>query len=49
VTSDGQIVVDRRIATTRRALATVFWGRPPIRVLLEAATESDGSRSISRG
>jgi transposase len=41
VTSDGEIVVDRRIATTRRALDTLFWGRSRARVLLEAATESE--------
>src|SRR4030095_13943589 len=33
--------VDRRIATTRERLANVFWGRAPMRILLEASTESE--------
>ena len=37
---DGAIV-DRRIATTRDRLTAVFWGRPRMRILLEAATESE--------
>jgi transposase len=40
LTEDGEIV-DRRIATTRERLTTVFWGRPRMRILLEAATESE--------
>jgi transposase len=40
VLEDGAIV-DRRIATTRERLTTVFWGRPRMRILLEAATESE--------
>src|SRR5262245_32916490 len=34
-------IVDRRIATTRERLTVVFWGRPRMRILLEAATESE--------
>ena len=37
---DGAII-DRRIATTRERLTAVFWGRPRMRILLEAATESE--------
>jgi len=37
---DGAIV-DGRIATARERLTAVFWGRPRMRVLLEAATESE--------
>jgi hypothetical protein len=40
LTEDGEIV-DRRIATTRERLTAVFWGRPRMRILLEAATESE--------
>ena len=40
LTEDGEIV-DRRVATTRERLTTVFWGRPRLRILLEAATESE--------
>ena len=40
VMEDGEIV-DRRIATTRDRLTAVFWGRPRMRILLEAATESE--------
>ena len=40
LTEDGEIV-DHRIATTRDRLSTVFWGRPRMRILLEAATESE--------
>jgi len=40
LTEDGEIV-DRRIVTTRERLTTVFWGRPRMRILLEAATESE--------
>ena len=40
LTEDGEIV-DRRIATTRDRLTAVFWGRPRMRILLEAATESE--------
>jgi transposase len=40
VTEDGA-VIDQRIATTRERLTVVFWGRPRMRILLEAATESE--------
>ena len=40
VTEDGD-VIDQRIATTRDRLTAVFWGRPRMRILLEAATESE--------
>jgi transposase len=40
VTQEGE-VIDRRIATTREAFQTMFWGRAPMRVLLEASTESE--------
>jgi transposase len=34
-------VIDRRIATTRERFTEVFWGRPRLRVLVEASTESE--------
>jgi transposase len=40
VTTSGE-VIDQRIATTREQLTHVFWGRPPMRVLVEASTESE--------
>jgi transposase len=40
VTEAGE-VIDRRVATTRARLTAVFGGRPRLRVLLEAATESE--------
>ena len=40
VTDSGE-VLDRRIATTRERFTAVFWGRPPMRILVEAATESE--------
>jgi transposase len=40
VTEDGEIT-DRRIATTRDRLTALFWGRPPLRILIEASTESE--------
>src|SRR5262245_11353066 len=40
VTKSGQII-DQRIATTRDRFTQVFWGRPRMRVLLEASTESE--------
>jgi transposase len=41
VDGDGVVVLDRRVATTRAALAHVFEGRAPLRVLLESGTESE--------
>jgi len=40
VMESGEIV-DRRIATTRERFTAVFWGRPRMRILLEASTESE--------
>src|ERR1700716_2932275 len=40
ITEGGQ-VMDRRIATTRDRLTTLFWGRPHARILIEASTESE--------
>jgi transposase len=40
LSEDGEII-DRRIATTRERLTTVFGGRARMRILLEAATESE--------
>jgi len=41
IVMEGGEIVDRRIATTRERLTSVFWGRPRMRILLEAATESE--------
>src|SRR4029453_8074947 len=40
VTKSGE-VIDQRIATTRERLTHVFWGRPRMRILVEASTESE--------
>jgi transposase len=40
VTEAGE-VIDRRITTTRERFASVFSGRPRMRILLEASTESE--------
>ena len=40
VTERGE-VIDRRIATTRERFTAVFEGRRPMRILLEASTESE--------
>ena len=40
VAADGE-VIDRRILTTRDRLTAVFWGRTPMRILIEASTESE--------
>lgn len=40
VTAGGQ-VIDHRIATTRERFTHVFWGRPRMRILVEASTESE--------
>ena len=40
VTETGEII-DQRVATTRDRLSHVFWGRPPMRILIEASTESE--------
>lgn len=41
IVTDAGEVIDRRVATTREALRAVFEERPPLRVLLEASTESE--------
>jgi transposase len=41
VTEAGAVVLERRIDTTRAALAAVFAERPPLPVLLESSTESE--------
>jgi transposase len=41
IVSEDGAVIDQRIATTRDRLTAVFWGRPRMRILLEAATESE--------
>jgi len=40
VTTAGE-VLDQRIATTRDRFTAVFWGRPRMRILVEASTESE--------
>ena len=40
VTRTGEII-DRRIATRRDGFTHVFWGRPRMRILVEASTESE--------
>jgi transposase len=40
VPSTGK-VIDERIATTRDRFTSVFWGRPRMRILIEASTESE--------
>jgi len=40
VTDSGEII-DRRVATTRDRFARMFWGRPRMRILIEASTESE--------
>jgi transposase len=40
VTETGEII-DRRIATTRDRFTATFWGRPRMRILIEASTESE--------
>jgi transposase len=40
VATSGQ-VIDHRIATTRERLTQIFWGRPRMRILMEASTESE--------
>ena len=41
IVTEGGEVLDRRIATTRERLTAVLGGRRPIRILLEASTESE--------
>lgn len=39
LTADGE-VLDRRIVTARDRFTAMFWGRPRMRILVEASTES---------
>jgi transposase len=41
VTAAGEVVLHRRVATTRSALSGVFGGRARLRVVLESSTESE--------
>jgi transposase len=41
IVTEGGEVLDRRIATTRARLTAGFGGRRPMRILLEASTESE--------
>ena len=41
LTENGELVLERRIHTTRERLATVLGERPPAKVLIEASTESE--------
>jgi transposase len=40
ITLDGE-VLDRRIVTARDRFTALFWGRPRMRILIEASTESE--------
>jgi transposase len=40
LTESGE-VIDQRIRTTRDRLTALFWGRPHVRILIEASTESE--------
>jgi len=37
IMTEGGDVIDRRVATTRERLTTLFWGRPHSRILIEAS------------
>jgi transposase len=41
VADDGTVLLDRRIATARDRLTTVFGSRPSLRILIEASAESE--------
>jgi transposase len=41
VEADGSVVLDRRIPTSQEGFASVFGGRPRMRILLETGTESE--------
>ena len=41
IVTEGGEIVDRRIPTTRHHFSTLFWGRAPTRILVEASTESE--------
>ena len=46
--SEGGELSERRIKTNRAAFDEVFAGRSPARILVEASTESEWSRSTWR-
>ena len=48
IITEGGEVIDRRIATTRDRLTTLFWGRPHSRILIEARLKVNGWRSTWR-
>ena len=41
VDTDGAVILDRTITTTREGFAQVFGGRASMRVLIETGTESE--------
>lgn len=41
VTAAGEVVLHRRVATTRAGLSGIFGGRPRLRILVESGTESE--------
>ena len=41
VDEEGHVLVDRRVETTARSLTLVFGVYPPMRILVESATESE--------
>jgi transposase len=41
IITEGGEVIDRRVPTTRDRLTTLFWRRPPARILIEASTERE--------
>jgi transposase len=41
IVTEGGDIVDRRIPTTRHHFSTLFWGRAPTPILVEASTESE--------
>ena len=41
IVTESAEMIDRRIATTRDRFSHVFWGRPRMRILIEASTESE--------
>src|SRR5262245_19675782 len=41
IVTESAEMIDRRVATTRDRFARMFWGRPRMRILIEASTESE--------
>jgi len=41
IVTESAEMIDRRVATTRDRFSHVFWGRPRMRILIEASTESE--------